>query len=104
MWSIASGPEVPARDAADELLEVLDWARDRNVITDVDRSLLLSLVAAADRAPAARQTRGQGGLMANHVSAAVAQEWGIAPGTVRRRARHTVRALAEACAGGQFAA
>lgn len=104
MWALPGQPEPVARDAAEELLEVLDWARDRNVITDGDRSLLLSLVAAADRTPAARQTRGQGGLMANHISAAVAQEWGIAPCTVRRRARHTVRALADACAGGRFAA
>jgi hypothetical protein len=103
-WSTPSTPQEQAPDAADELLEVLDWAREQNVITDVDRSLLLSLVAAAERTPSTRQTRGQGGLMANHVSAAVAQEWGIAPGTVRRRARHTVRALADACAGGRFAA
>ena len=43
--------------------------------------------------------RGTGGLMANNVSEAVAQQWGISPSTVRRRARRSMDALSSACTG-----
>lgn len=96
----------PASDAdsAEELLELLEWARVADVITDTDGSLLLSLVEAADRTQTRRVGRGHGGLMANDISEAVARSWGISASTVRRRARRTVRALTDACAEGRFAA
>jgi len=84
---------------ADELLELLQWGCETNVITDDDRSLLLCLVEAADRGVTRRVGRGTGGLMANDVSEAVAQQWGIAPKTVRRRARRSMDALSSACTG-----
>jgi hypothetical protein len=84
---------------AQELLELLEWGCENNVITDDDRALLLCLVEAADRATTTRLGRGTGGLMANDVSEAVAQQWGIAPKTVRRRARRSMDALSSACTG-----
>lgn len=97
-WSgQASNPAESPATAADELLEVLDWACEVDVITDDDRVLLLCLVEAADREATVRVGRGQGGLMANEVSAAVARAWGISPATVRRRARRSMTALASAC-------
>jgi hypothetical protein len=90
--------------AVEELLELLEWACVSDVITAADRSLLLSLVDAAERSGTRRTGRGQGGLMANDVSEAVASRWGISPVTVRRRARRTVEALSVACIEGRFAA
>jgi len=85
-----------------ELLELLEWGCDNKVITDDDRALLLCLVEAADRTATRRLGRGTGGLMANDVSKVVAQQWGIAPSTVRRRARRSVDALASACTGNDW--
>jgi len=82
---------------AQELVELLEWACQNKVITDDDRALLLCLVEAADSAATRRLGRGTGGLMANNVSEAVAQQWGIAPKTVRRRARRSMDALSSAC-------
>lgn len=90
--------------SAEELSELLEWACVTDVISDLDRSLLLCLVDAADRADTRRVGRGHGGLMANDVSEVVASSWGISPATVRRRTRRTVRALTDACAGARFAA
>jgi hypothetical protein len=81
----------------EELLELLEWACKNKVITEADRALLLCLVEAADSAATRRLGRGTGGLMANNVSEAVAQQWGIAPKTVRRRARRSMDALSSAC-------
>ena len=75
----------------------MEWGCENNVITDDNRALLLCLVEAADRTATRRLGRGTGGLMANDVSKVVAQQWGIAPSTVRRRARRSVDALASAC-------
>ena len=83
---------------AQELVELLEWACQNKVITDDDRALLLCLVEAADGAVTRRLGRGTGGLMANNVSEAVARQWGIAPKTVRRRARRSMDALSSACA------
>jgi hypothetical protein len=96
----------PVSDAspAEELFELLEWACEAEVITDTDRSLLLSLVEVADRTDTRRIGRGHGGLMANDVSEAVAISWGVSAATVRRRARRTVQALTDACAEGRFAA
>ena len=67
------------------------------MISDQDRSLLLSLVAAADRSDATTYRRGRGGLLSNELSEQVAKEYGIAPVTVRRRARRSIEALSQAC-------
>lgn len=96
--AVASTPPEASATAADELLDVLDWACEVDIITDDDRVLLLCLVDAANRQATLRVDRGQGGLMANEVSAAVARARGISPATVRRRAQRSMRALAGACA------
>jgi hypothetical protein len=97
-WAGYAARNTAAEDSpADELLQVLEWACDKKVITREDRALLLCLVAAADRAGTTRVGRGGGGLMANDVSAAVAAEQGISAVTVRRRARRSLRALTQAC-------
>jgi hypothetical protein len=77
----------------------LEWACENRVITDADRALLLCLVEAADGAATRRLGRGTGGLLANKVSEVVAHQWGIAPKTVRRRARRSMDALSSACTG-----
>lgn len=100
-WDAAAAGTGPAGSAAEELLDVLEWACANDVISGEDRALLLCLVAAAERASTTRVGRGAGGLMANDVSAAVADEWGISPVTVRRRARRSLRALSAACSGTQ---
>jgi hypothetical protein len=91
--SHCEGPTNPAQ----ELLELLEWACENKVITEADRALLLCLVEVADSAVTRRLGRGTCGLMANNVSEAVAQQWGIAPKTVRRRARRSMDALSSAC-------
>ena len=95
----AAPPAQSEQDPAGELGAVLEWACTRDVITVEDRALLLSLVAAAEGAGTRRLGRGHGGFMANDVSARVARQWGIAPVTVRRRARRCLAALAAACTG-----
>ena len=82
-----------------ELLKLLAWGCKNRVISDDDRALLLCLVEAADGAATRRVGRGSGGLMANNVSEAVAKQWGIAPSTVRCRARRSMDALSNACTG-----
>lgn len=82
---------------AEELLDLLSWACDNDVITDQDRGLLLSLVAAADRHSPTRAGRGRGGLMANDVTESVGHELGLSATTVRRRARVCIDALSRAC-------
>jgi hypothetical protein len=98
-WTRLCAPDSGLRSAADELGELLEWARAGNVISDSDRSLLLSLAQGADASATSRTGRGWCGLMANDVSAHVAARWGISPISVRRRARRAIKALAEACTG-----
>jgi hypothetical protein len=97
-WTKVCTPDHASRSAAHELVEVLGWARALNVISDSDRSLLLSLAKTADSFGPARTGRGWCGLMANDSSAEVADRLGISPITVRRRARKAISALADACA------
>ena len=87
---------------AQELLELLAWACENKVITGADRALLLRLVEAAAGAATRKVGRGTGGLLANDISKVVAQQWGIAPSTVRRRARRSVDALSSACTGNDW--
>jgi hypothetical protein len=103
-WSRVCTQEDASDSAADELVEVLEWARAVNVISDWDRSLLLSLAETADSVGPARTGRGWCGLMANSLSADVADRLGTSPITVRRRARKAISALAEACASHNKAA
>ena len=83
--------------AARELLDLLSWACDNRVISDQDRSLLLSLVEAADRTSSGTFRRGRGGLLSNELSEMVAKEYGISPVTVRRHASRSIEALSQAC-------
>ena len=91
-------PELPATvSAAEELLEVLDWARGRGVITADDAALLLSMVAAQTELGDGRAARrGSQGLMSAAVLTATAERWGVSPSTVRRHARRSINAIAAA--------
>jgi hypothetical protein len=92
-----AGPDAQPAAPAVRLGAVLDWACANRVISDADRRLLLCLVSASDQAGTRRVGRGHGGLMANDVSAAVAERWGVSPRTIRRRASRSLHALAAAC-------
>ena len=87
----AAEPEAEV-SAADELLEVLDWASTNNVITGDDRALLLGLVAASSRTSTARVGRGAGGLMANDVSAST---WTVDGGSMMTTMRIVQLTLTE---------
>ena len=98
-WGYASIRGQYPASPGQELLKLLAWGCKNRVISAADRTLLLCLVEAADGAATRKLGRGTGGLLANNVSEAVAQQWGIAPSTVRRRARRSVDALSNACNG-----
>jgi hypothetical protein len=97
-WARVCTQDDASRSAAHELVAVLEWARAANVISDSDRSLLLELAETADCFGPARTGRGWCGLMANELSADLADRLGMSPITVRRRARKAITALADACA------
>lgn len=82
----------PAREVA----ELLDWACENDVISLKDRDLLLCLVDEADRVDVRRVSRSNFGLTATAISVRVAPRCGLAQATVRRRATHSIQALAEA--------
>jgi hypothetical protein len=103
-WTRVGTEDHASQSAAHELAEVLEWAHAVNVISDSDRSLLLSLAETAESSGPARTGRGWCGLMANHLSADVADRLGISPITVRRRARKAITALADAYAAHNNAA
>ena len=103
-WARVCTQDDASQSAARELGEVLDWAHAANVISDSDRSLLLDLAETADSFGPARTGRGWCGLMANDLSADVADRFGMSPITVRRRARKAITALADACAAHDNAA
>lgn len=91
-----TGPEQEEPTATEELLELLAWACDHEVISPADRYLLLCLVEEADRVETRRLARGYGGLLSNEVSSRVAPRIGVSEATVRRHGSRTVRALAAA--------
>lgn len=91
-----AGPEQEERSATEELLELLAWACDHEVISPADRYLLLCLVEEADRVETRRLARGYGGLLSNEVSSRVAPRIGVSEATVRRHGSRTMRALAAA--------
>jgi len=90
----------PDTSPLEELLDVLAWACENDVISDDDRLLLLCLVDEASRNDTRRTGRGNGGLTANEVSIKVAPRVGVSEATVRRRASRSMRALAEAVPSG----
>ncbi|KNX35876.1 hypothetical protein [Luteipulveratus halotolerans] len=99
-WSAQVAAEPRTSDAAEELLQLLEWACAHDVITAADRSLLLCLVEAADRSATNRTGRCGAGLMANDTTEAVAGRLGMSARTLRRRTRSSIDALTEACTPG----
>jgi hypothetical protein len=93
------GPGDDLESSLAELLAVLSWACEQDVISADDRFLLLCLVEEAARVYTRRTGRGYGGLMANDISARVAPRVGVSDKTVRRRASKSMRALAAAVPG-----
>ncbi len=91
-----AGPGQEGPSATEELLELLAWACDHNVISPADRYLLLCLVEEADRVETRSLRRGCGGLLSNEVSCRVAPRIGVSEATVRRHGSRTMRALAAA--------
>ncbi len=91
-----AGSEQEEPSATEELLELLAWACENQVISAADRYLLLCLVDEADRIETRNLTRGYGGLLSNEVSSRVAPRIGVSEATVRRHGSRTVRALAAA--------
>jgi len=91
-----AGPEQKEPSATEELLELLVWACEHQVISPADRYLLLCLVEEADRVEIRQLARGYGGLLSNEVSRRVAPRIGASEATVRRHGSRSIRALAEA--------
>jgi len=81
---------------AQELANLLTWGCLNKVITGADRALILALVEAADCAASSKVGVGASRLFANDTSEVVAKQWGLTPGTVRRRVRGCIDALSAA--------
>lgn len=96
-WGRQAAPGPPIHDAADELLQLLEWACKHAVITTADRFLLLCLVEAADGSATTRTGRCGAGLMANETTEQVASKLGISARTLRRRTRRSIDAMTDAC-------
>lgn len=101
IWTDGQGQRNQSEVAAEELLQLLGWACEHHVITLGDRSLLLCLVEAADRAAISRTGRTGAGLMANDLNDEVAIRLGISVRTLRRRTRRSIDALTDACGHGK---
>lgn len=86
----------PERVSRQEVVEVLAWACDHEVISEPDRELLLCLVEEADEVDSGRFGRSNGGLTATEISSRVAPRCGLSQATVRRRVAGSIRALAAA--------
>lgn len=96
------GPGVD-QEPTGEVYELLEWACAKDVITDPERALLLSLLCAVQEAQGSRG-KDKAGLLGVKVTAHVAKQWGIGASTVRRRAGRAIEVLAVAAASGVFAA
>jgi hypothetical protein len=83
----------------DQLLDVLAWACENDVISAADRYLLVCLVEEAHQLEIRNTRRGYGGLLSTELSIRVGPRVGASQATVRRRAARTVRALAAAATG-----
>lgn len=88
----------PEQSSRDDLVEVLSWACQQDIISADERYLLMSLVAEAAGVDVRRLGRGYGGLLSNEVLNRVAPRAGVSPSTVRRRTVKCVAALAAASA------
>ena len=88
---------------SEELIEVLSWGEQVGLIGSGDRLLLSLLVEHTDRLGVRTVCRGGQGLMSAPALAGTAAEFGLSPGTVRRRARPSIDALASAFRSGRFA-
>ena len=86
-----------------ELSDVLTWAEQVGVVEANDLQLLASLVQQTDRVGVRTVSRAGQGLMSAAALTATATEFGVSPGTVRRRARRSIDALASACRPGPSA-
>ncbi len=86
----------------EELSDVLTWAEQVGVV-EANDLLLSSLVQQTDRLGVRTVCRGGQGLMSAAALTATATEFGVSPGTVRRRARRSIDALASACRSGRSA-
>ena len=87
---------------SEELSDVLSWGEQVGLIGSGDRLLLSSLVEQTDRLGVRTVCRSGQGLMSASALAETAAEFGLSPGTVRRRARRSIDALASACRSGRF--
>jgi hypothetical protein len=87
---------------SEELIDVLSWGEHVGLIGSGDRLLLSSLVKQTDRLGVRTVCRSGQGLMSASALAETAAEFGLSPGTVRRRARRSIDALASACRSGRF--
>jgi hypothetical protein len=87
----------------EELIDVLSWGEQAGLIGSGDRLLLSSLVGQTDRLGVRTVCRSGQGLMSASALAGTAAEFGLSPGTVRRRARRSIDALGSACRSGRFA-
>ena len=81
---------------------MLTWGEHVGLIGSGDRLLLSSLVKQTDRLGVRTVCRSGQGLMSASALAETAAEFGLSPGTVRRRARRSIDALASACRSGRF--
>jgi hypothetical protein len=91
---VRQSAEQVATSAREEVLQVLDWAVEQALISDADTRLLVDVVAAA-----AQSTSGPsagGWLLGNQASELVAADLGVSGRTVRRRAKRSIEALADA--------
>jgi hypothetical protein len=73
---------------------VLSWGEQVGLIGSGDRLLLSSLVEHTDRLGVRMVCRSGEGLMSASALAKTPAEFGLSPGTVRRRARRSIDALA----------
>lgn len=78
----------------DRLEDLLAWGCEHRVITDVDRLLLLDLVEAASTHPVRK--RANTTLLSRAGTQLVGRHWGISERSVRRFARASIDALADA--------
>ena len=100
--SISASTSLTAPEIARSLIDVLSWGEQVGLIGSGDRLLLSSLVEQTDRLGVRTVCRSGQGLMSAPALAETAAEVGLSPGTVRRRARRSIDALASACRSGRF--
>ena len=94
----ARAAEPVGLEPEEELAELLSWATSQRVIDEHDRELLVGLAEAACQMEVTRSREGRGGLCSRSGSSVVAARHGVSEATVRRRARRSIRALADAYA------